>query len=45
VRTTQIAPTILSALGMNPAELRAVQQENTHRLPGVFGGEEQDGQD
>jgi hypothetical protein len=33
--TTQVAPTILRALGMNPNLLQAVQQEGTAVLPGV----------
>ena len=33
VETTQIAPTILSLLGLNPASLQAVQQEHTAVLP------------
>jgi hypothetical protein len=35
VATTQIAPTILKALGLDPAELEAVQLENTQVLPGL----------
>jgi len=35
VQTTQIAPTILSALGLNPKSLQAVQMENTPELPGL----------
>ena len=35
VETTQIAPTILSALGLNPQSLQAVQAENTQVLPGL----------
>jgi len=34
VATTQIAPTILNALGLNPSELEAVQLEHTLALPG-----------
>jgi hypothetical protein len=34
VATTQIAPTILNALGLNPSELEAVQLEHTTALPG-----------
>jgi Type I phosphodiesterase / nucleotide pyrophosphatase len=33
VETTQIAPTILSLLGLNPAELQAVQKQHTQVLP------------
>jgi hypothetical protein len=35
VQTTQIAPTILSLLDLNPGKLRAVQMENTQVLPGL----------
>ncbi len=35
VATTQIAPTILRALGISPRELQAVQIEGTRALPGV----------
>ncbi|MGO8673734.1 MAG: alkaline phosphatase family protein [Capsulimonadaceae bacterium] len=35
VHTTQIAPTILLALGLNPGDLQAVQQEKTQALPGL----------
>lgn len=41
VMTTQIAPTILTALGLNPRQLRSVQIEGTRRLPGLFDGEEE----
>jgi arylsulfatase A-like enzyme len=34
VATTQIAPTILKALGLNPKELDAVRMEHTKALPG-----------
>jgi hypothetical protein len=37
VATTQIAPTILKALGLDPHELEAVRLEGTRVLPGVFG--------
>jgi hypothetical protein len=33
VETTQIAPTILRLLGLNPSELQAVQREHTQVLP------------
>lgn len=33
VQTTQIAPTILRALGLNPQALQAVQKEKTRELP------------
>jgi hypothetical protein len=35
VETAQIAPTILSLLGLNPNALIAVQQEGTQTLPGI----------
>ncbi|MCW6510224.1 alkaline phosphatase family protein [Lichenifustis flavocetrariae] len=35
VQTTQIAPTILKALGYDPNELQAVRQEGTTELPGL----------
>jgi len=35
VETTQVAPTILSALGLDPNNLTAVQQEGTQILPGL----------
>jgi len=35
VETRQIAPTILKALGLNPNQLEAVQQEGTTELPGL----------
>jgi hypothetical protein len=37
VETTQIAPTILTLLGLDPAELQAVQIEHTQVLPGIMG--------
>jgi predicted AlkP superfamily pyrophosphatase or phosphodiesterase len=36
VATTQIAPTILKALGLNPWELEAVRLEGTQVLPGLI---------
>jgi Type I phosphodiesterase / nucleotide pyrophosphatase len=33
VETTQIAPTVLSALGLDPSELQAVEREHTSSLP------------
>jgi hypothetical protein len=33
VETTQIAPTILKLLGLNPNSLQAVQIEHTRALP------------
>jgi hypothetical protein len=38
VETTQIAPTILDLLGLNPQALQAVQVEHTKALPGLPGG-------
>jgi hypothetical protein len=35
VETTQVAPTILQLLGLNPSSLQAVQQEGTQVLPGI----------
>jgi hypothetical protein len=35
VDTTQVAPTILQALGLDPNQLDAVRLENTHPLPGL----------
>lgn len=35
VETTQIAPTILQLLGLNPGELQAVQIQHTRSLPGI----------
>ncbi len=34
VETTEIAPTILSLLGLDPRQLQAVQAEGTSSLPG-----------
>lgn len=36
VQTTQIAPTILRALGLNPEQLEAVRLEHTQLLPGLL---------
>jgi hypothetical protein len=36
VLTTQIAPTILTALGLDPMALKGVQKEGTQVLPSVF---------
>jgi hypothetical protein len=36
VSTTQVAPTILKALGLNPNKLQAVEKEGTLLLPGLF---------
>ncbi len=38
VETTQIAPTILHLLGLDPLELQAVRIEHTEVLPGLRGG-------
>ena len=35
VETTQVAPTILQLLGLNPRDLRAVRVEGTQVLPGL----------
>ena len=35
VETTQIAPTILALLGLNPDSLQAVRIEHTAMLPGL----------
>jgi hypothetical protein len=35
VETTQVAPTILAALGLDPNRLTAVQQEGIQVLPGL----------
>jgi hypothetical protein len=37
VETTQIAPSILALLGLNPGALDAVRIEHTQVLPGLFG--------
>jgi hypothetical protein len=37
VETTQIAPTIMQLLGLNPGDLQAVQAEGTPVLPGISG--------
>lgn len=37
VETTQVAPTILDLLGLNPNALQAVRQEGTKVLPGIGG--------
>ena len=38
VETTQIAPTVLRLLGLNPNALEAVQEEGTQVLPGIDQG-------
>jgi predicted AlkP superfamily pyrophosphatase or phosphodiesterase len=35
VATSQVAPTILGALGLNPKKLKSVQVEKTEKLPGL----------
>jgi arylsulfatase A-like enzyme len=35
VHTTQVAPTILKALGLDPTQLRGVMKEGTQTLPGL----------
>ncbi|MCL2542827.1 MAG: alkaline phosphatase family protein [Nocardioidaceae bacterium] len=35
VETTQVAPTVLSLLGLDPRQLTAVQKEGTKTLPGI----------
>jgi hypothetical protein len=35
VQTSQIAPTILEALGLDPQDLQSVQKEHTQGLPGL----------
>jgi predicted AlkP superfamily pyrophosphatase or phosphodiesterase len=37
VETTQVAPTVLAVLGLDPAELTAVRVEGTKVLPGLAG--------
>jgi len=39
VGTTQVAPTIIKALGLDPSLLDAVKKEGTPVLPGLFGNE------
>jgi hypothetical protein len=39
VETSQVAPTILHALGIDPQELEAVRREHTEALPGLLGEE------
>jgi hypothetical protein len=38
VLNQQVAPTIIKALGYNPSELQAVQQEQINVLPFLFNG-------
>ncbi|MEO8778353.1 MAG: alkaline phosphatase family protein [Rhodanobacter sp.] len=35
VSTTQLAPSMLSVLGLSPGQLQAVQQQSTESLPGI----------
>lgn len=42
VETTQVAPTILEALGIDPEELLAVRKEKTTPLPALRGVDDQD---
>jgi hypothetical protein len=37
VETTQVAPTVLRLLGLNPHRLEAVRIEGTRVLPGIAG--------
>lgn len=39
VKTTQIAPTILSLIGLDPEALRSVRIEHTRTLPGAETGD------
>lgn len=39
VETSQVAPTILHALGIEPSSLQAVRREHTEALPGLLGEE------
>src|SRR5262245_26458937 len=41
VETTQVAPTILELLGLNPTRLDAVRHEGTPGLPGLTWGDDQ----
>jgi hypothetical protein len=36
VETSQVAPAIVKALGLNPESLQAVQIEGTQVLPGLY---------
>jgi hypothetical protein len=40
VETSQVAPTIIKALGLSPRELEAVRKEGTQVLPGLRLSEE-----
>jgi hypothetical protein len=39
VETTQVAPTVLELLGLDPGKLQAVQEEGTRVLSGVSDGD------
>jgi hypothetical protein len=39
VTTTQVAPTIIKALGLDPSLLQAVKKEGTRVLPRLFGSD------
>jgi hypothetical protein len=39
VATSQVAPSILKALGIDPNELLSVRKEGTTVLPFLFGGD------
>jgi hypothetical protein len=43
VATSQVAPSILRALGINPSDLKAVRQEGTEVLPFLFNDNEGEG--
>src|SRR5262249_5113906 len=43
VETTQVAPTVLSLLGLDPRALQAVQIEGTRVLPGIGRGQGEQG--
>jgi len=42
VETTQVAPTILQFLGLDPGDLDAVRKEGTPVLPGLDFGDDND---
>jgi hypothetical protein len=42
VETSQVAPTVLEFLGLDPQNLDAVRIEGTQVLPSIFGGEDKD---
>ena len=42
VETTQVAPTILKLLGLDPDDLDAVRKEGTPVLPGLDFGDDED---